>query len=148
MIAIPLVSLSHAVDSTPAAQEILVASHSAASLPIDHLAIEGQQLTGIRFRLVADRRPGTGDISLKVHLNRRRAGSVILMGERFPSLDLNTTRVEESRSGELVVHVRYGNPRPGCFGNDDGRDRVAVHFVPRLPPRIYPTTFEICDDPS
>jgi len=114
-------------------------------LPINRSTLQGTDLSGGHFEIVAARRGPTDSLSIQASRNGRRIGAADLPADRFPDADLNTIAISQGRNNQLIVTLRYGRQRERCFYNDDGRDRVAIYFSGTAAPAIYPTSFEeIC----
>jgi hypothetical protein len=62
----------------------------------------------------------------------------------FPELDIRTASVAKLPNNELRVELKYGKPRPQCFLNDDGRNRVRVTFSPSRAPVVRVTSYPTC----
>ncbi len=132
----------------PQERSILVRSHRAHLLPLDQVTLVGRDMTGIPFRIVARRENSLEPLSLEAHRNGRRLGLVRLAPGRFSQLDLYTLTIETGGRGELVVSLNYGDERPDCFYNSDGRDQVSIYFSTTDQPRIYPISLANCDHNS
>lgn len=125
---------------------ILVESGSTERLPLDHVLSTGRDLRGRYYQIIVDRKLSTGVVSIMAHLNGRALGVVHLRPRDFERLDLGALKLESSQRADLIVTLRYGNLREGCFYNDDGRDIVSVHFSTRRRPEIYPESLQpVCN---
>ena len=82
------------------------------------------------YDLTADRPSGT-DLSILLRVNGQQIGSVQLTDADYPNLDLSSLEsfTQRTRSGVVfIVSVKYGG-ESDCFVDDDGRNRIRIHFV-------------------
>lgn len=137
-------ALSWGDAALPQERTILVDSHRVSLLQIDEAVLSGR-VAQRGFRIVAGKENETGATSVEAYLDGTNFGYVNLGQEQFPKIDLYTLVVEEGQHGALIVSLRYGDARRGCFDNDDGRDIVEVYFHESEPPEIFPSSLgEVC----
>jgi hypothetical protein len=101
--------------------------------------------TQVRYRLVVDATGGAVGVDLDV--GGRDFGEARLRAEDYPELDLSTLRTyAQSREGDygFVVSLHYGE-YSDCFIEDDGRNRIRLHFPQGHAPVLRHMTFRDCE---
>jgi len=98
------------------------------------------------YRLIVEQQQN-GDTTVVLHVAGSRVGTAILKSDRFPLLDLRALDVRAGSSSsdfEVIVSLQFGGERD-CFTNDDGRDRIRLHFSPDDAPVLNWMTFRECE---
>lgn len=122
---------------------ILVDSHPTPPLALKKVVLVGEDREDQSFTVIV--RGSHRSATITAVLKKRRLGQLNLPSDKFPNVDLYTAVVESRRPNELIVRLKFGQTRPTCYLNDDGRSEVAIYFSPGVQPKVYPTVYETCD---
>lgn len=121
---------------------VVVDSHRLPAPEDSHILLTGRIASGQFYRVSIDTTPQRSKLVIHATLNKTNLGRVELDLSRYPELEMIPVLGVDPKQVELIF--RYGDYRPQCFINDDGRDRVTVWFDASSRPTVNVTSFETC----
>ncbi len=121
---------------------VVVDSHRLPAPEDAHILMKGRSASGQFYSVSIDTAPQRPKLAIHASLNKSSLGEVELDLSRYPELEM--VPVLGVNAKQIELRVRYGNRRPQCFVNDDGRDRVIVWFDNSKRPTVDVTSFENC----
>lgn len=115
----------------------------ATPITVHQATLLGQQ-GGREFKLVIEL-GDSGAKALQAYSGSRNLG-LAQVPKEIKDLDVGSVRLGSYRAGSLQAKFRFGEARPKCFSNDDGRDTLTVSFTEKKPAVVSVTSFEGCEN--
>lgn len=86
------------------------------------------------------------DNGLRVEVKSRGKsfGNIELLSSRYKSPQITRLLIETDKEGRVIVRIPFGDARPECYINYDGRDVIIITFQYRKNPDVETQSYENC----